>query len=98
MALSQKPRKRKKQRPAMGRVKGEKIDLMRSFGPAGPCVSLITGEVIDPDITWPISVTVPNPRRDGTLLVLTFASRKEADAAGYQWVGRPSSALGTVGS
>jgi len=40
-----------------------------------------------PPIEWPCYVT-DGMQADGTLRVLTFNSREEADAAGFQWVNR----------
>jgi hypothetical protein len=62
--------------------------LMESSGPAGPTVSIVTGEVFDQRrIEWPVYVTA-GLHTDGTLRMLTFKGRTEADAAGYEWVGR----------
>ena len=40
-----------------------------------------------PDAIWPATVTA-GMREDGTLRVFVFANRKEADDAGFPWVGR----------
>lgn len=47
---------------------------------------------IEPAIEWPISVSDgEDPDCPGALLVRTFASREEADAAGFGWIGRLAS-------
>lgn len=44
-------------------------------------------EAATPGAIWPAYVT-DGVNADGSLRVLVFANRKEADDAGYPWVGR----------
>jgi hypothetical protein len=55
--------------------RSRRVHRQQSQGPAAPV------------IVWPIHVT-DGMKPDGTLRVLVFANREEADSAGYQWGGR----------
>lgn len=39
-------------------------------------------------VSWPIYVTVPDPHQPAGLRVRCFKDRQEADAAGFEWIGR----------
>lgn len=42
----------------------------------------------DAGVSWPIYVTVPDASIPAGICVLIFKSRQEADAAGFDWIGR----------
>lgn len=79
-----------------GKKRSQRNGRMGTFGPAGPAVSLVTGQVFDPEIRWPIYVTAGH-KPNGALVVHQFKNRAGADAAGFPWVGRPSSVAREVG-
>lgn len=40
---------------------------------------------------WPTYVTVPDARKPAGIAVLVFNDRQQADAAGFDWIGRIAS-------
>lgn len=63
-------------------MRGVKFRRYRSSPPPAARVA--------PSIEWPAYVT-SGREPDGSLRVLVFNSRQDADNAGYQWVNRPAS-------
>jgi hypothetical protein len=62
-------------------------DRLRREGDA--LVAAYTGPINH--ATWPIYVTVPDASKPAGIRVLMFKDRQEADAAGFDWIGRIAS-------